>query len=290
MVGSNENHPAVIRPANIQEGLPPRVGKLAAGMGHYQRALSAINRNIVGAHPYPCAVNKRPALFENNGLSNKNHLPIPPIPTHRPITSIIDVDDYEVAGDSPIPMFVQHTEAMLEEIDRMEVEMEDTTDEPVDDIKSSDKRNPLAVVEYIDDIYAYYKKVESSSCVWPNYMGQQFDINERMRGILVDWLIEVHYKFELMDETLYLTVNLIDRFLAVQPVGESEMKPQNLRCRNLISTAHNEALEVITNFGEELRLKSQWIWRNQREKMTSRERSSRPENLESFREREGCKK
>ncbi|GMP63929.1 hypothetical protein CsSME_00025417 [Camellia sinensis var. sinensis] len=169
MVGSNENHPAVIRPANIQEGLPPRVGKLAVGMGHYQRALSAINRNIVGAHPCPCALNKRPTLFD-----------------------IIDVDDYKVAGDSPIPMFVQHTEAMLEKIDRMEVEMEDTTDEPVDDIKSSDKRNPLAIVEYIDDIYAYYKKVESSSCVWPNYMGQQFDINERMRGILVDWLIEVY--------------------------------------------------------------------------------------------------
>ncbi|KAL0691435.1 hypothetical protein Bca4012_091114 [Brassica carinata] len=46
-------------------------------------------------------------------------------------------------------------------------------------------------------------------------MENQPDINVRMRGILVDWLIEVHYKFELMDETLYLTINLIDRFLAV---------------------------------------------------------------------------
>ncbi|KAL5704312.1 Cyclin-B2-1 [Ranunculus cassubicifolius] len=44
-------------------------------------------------------------------------------------------------------------------------------------------------------------------------MALQYDINERMRAILIDWLIEVHYKFELMDETLFLTVNLIDRFL-----------------------------------------------------------------------------
>ncbi|GMP89125.1 hypothetical protein CsSME_00040827 [Camellia sinensis var. sinensis] len=99
--------------------------------------------------------------------------------------------------------------------------MENTTNKLVADIESSDKRNPLAVAEYINDIYAYYKKVESSSCVLPNYMGQQFDINERMRGILIDWLIEVHYKFELIDETLYLSVNLIDRFLAVQLVGGS---------------------------------------------------------------------
>ena len=42
---------------------------------------------------------------------------------------------------------------------------------------------------------------------------KQTDINEKMRAILVDWLIEVHYKFKLMPETLFLTVNLIDRYL-----------------------------------------------------------------------------
>ncbi|KAJ6897282.1 hypothetical protein NC651_023216 [Populus alba x Populus x berolinensis] len=54
---------------------------------------------------------------------------------------------------------------------------------------------------------------KSSGCVSPTYMDRQFDINEKMRAILVDWLIEVHYKFELMDETLFLAINLIDRFL-----------------------------------------------------------------------------
>ena len=44
-------------------------------------------------------------------------------------------------------------------------------------------------------------------------MGHQTDINEKMRAILIDWLIEVHLKFKLMPETMFLTVNLIDRFL-----------------------------------------------------------------------------
>uniref|UniRef100_A0A5B7A233 Putative cyclin n=1 Tax=Davidia involucrata TaxID=16924 RepID=A0A5B7A233_DAVIN len=251
MVGSDENHPGLIRPANIQGGLRAGGGKFAMGIGQNRRALSTINREIIGAPPYPCAVNKRGGFPEKHAISNKNH---PPILAHRPITrkfsaqmaskqqqplpeetkklvqsgpnpsesedcTIIDVDDFSV------PMFVQHTEAMLEEIDRMEeVEMEDIDEEQVVDIDSSDKRNPLAVIEYIDDIYAYYKKAESSSCVSPNYMAQQFDINERMRGILIDWLIEVHYKFELMDETLYLTVNLIDRFLAVRPVVRKKLQ------------------------------------------------------------------
>ena len=30
---------------------------------------------------------------------------------------------------------------------------------------------------------------------------------------MIDWLIEVHLKFKLLPETLFLTVNLIDRFL-----------------------------------------------------------------------------
>lgn len=38
--------------------------------------------------------------------------------------------------------------------------MEDIAEEPVIDIDSCDKKNPLAVPEYIDDICAYYKKVE----------------------------------------------------------------------------------------------------------------------------------
>jgi cyclin B len=45
------------------------------------------------------------------------------------------------------------------------------------------------------------------------YMAHQTDINEKMRAILIDWLVEVHLKFKLMPETMYLTVNIIDRFL-----------------------------------------------------------------------------
>ena len=44
-------------------------------------------------------------------------------------------------------------------------------------------------------------------------MKEQKDINEKMRIILIDWLIEVHLKFKLLPETLFLTINFIDRYL-----------------------------------------------------------------------------
>ena len=47
-------------------------------------------------------------------------------------------------------------------------------------------------------------------------MSRQPKINPRMRAILIDWLVLVHMKFNLMQETFYLTVNIIDRFLEVQ--------------------------------------------------------------------------
>ena len=53
---------------------------------------------------------------------------------------------------------------------------------------------------------------------------KQTDINEKMRAILVDWLIEVHYKFKLLPETLFLTVNLIDRFLERNDVVRTKLQ------------------------------------------------------------------
>ena len=46
-------------------------------------------------------------------------------------------------------------------------------------------------------------------------MQKQAHVNSRMRVILIDWLIQVHLKFNLLQETLYLTVSIIDRYLAV---------------------------------------------------------------------------
>lgn len=44
-------------------------------------------------------------------------------------------------------------------------------------------------------------------------MTLQTEINDKMRAILVDWLIEVHLKFKLLAETLFIAVNIIDRYL-----------------------------------------------------------------------------
>ncbi|KAI3451389.1 hypothetical protein Pfo_008054 [Paulownia fortunei] len=228
--------------------------KFGAEIRPNRRALSVINHNLGGSNPHPCVVNKR-GYPESNGICDKNA----PIPTHRPITRkyaaqmavsqhpspeeakkpktsaneftvwedipLTDAEDRGEAKDQPVPMSLEQLEFEMTEKHQMkEVEMEDIFEETVVDIDGSDAKDPLAVADYVEDLYVYYKKMESSSCVSPGYMVQQFDINERMRAILIDWLIEVHHKFELRDETLFLTVNLIDRFLAKQSMVRKKLQ------------------------------------------------------------------
>ncbi|KAK1400322.1 G2/mitotic-specific cyclin-2-like [Heracleum sosnowskyi] len=254
MAGGDENTLGGVRPVNSQGGLVAGNGKVGTMIGRTRRALSTINQNFAGGAPYPCA-NKRPKLPEPSAICNEN-LQIPVV--HRPMTRklaaqiaskqkqaeeqkdfpIIDVDDYKPKESFPEPML---EEGFMDD----EVEMEEADEDLIVDIDSVDKKNPLAVVEYIDDLYAYYKKVESSSCVPPDYMSTQFDINDRMRGILIDWLIEVHYKFELMQETLYLTVNLIDRFLAIQPVIRKKLQLVGITALLLACKYEEVAVPVV---------------------------------------------
>jgi len=70
-----------------------------------------------------------------------------------------------------------------------------------------------ACAEYVGCIAANMLKQELEDQPQPQYMARQVDINEKMRAILVDWIIEVHLKFKLLPETLFLTISLIDRYL-----------------------------------------------------------------------------
>ncbi|XP_062111915.1 G2/mitotic-specific cyclin S13-7-like [Humulus lupulus] len=91
------------------------------------------------------------------------------------------------------------------------------------DIDAADADNELAAVEYIEDMYKFYKLVENESRPH-DYIDSQPEINEQMRAILMDWLVEVHTKFELSPETFYLTINIIDRFLALKTISRRELQ------------------------------------------------------------------
>ena len=52
----------------------------------------------------------------------------------------------------------------------------------------------------------------------------QGDINEQMRAILIDWLVEVHYRFRLKSETLFQTVWIIDTYLSLNQITRAKLQ------------------------------------------------------------------
>lgn len=52
----------------------------------------------------------------------------------------------------------------------------------------------------------------------------QKDITSNMRGVLVDWLVEVAEEYKLLPDTLYLTVSYIDRLLSLTPINRKDLQ------------------------------------------------------------------
>merc|ERR1712212_430304 len=117
------------------------------------------------------------------------------------------------------------TKHKVEEVP-MEVEQSDVVvisriPEGVTDIDAEDSSNPQLCTEYAQEIYAYLRQLEMRGAVRSDFLSG-CPITDKMRAVLVDWLGEVQMQFKLLQETLFLTVNTIDRFLAV--VGKTVYK------------------------------------------------------------------
>jgi len=87
-----------------------------------------------------------------------------------------------------------------------------------------DDNELVNVDEYAEDILDYLKSQELNTMAEANYMAYQNEITNDMRRILIEWLIEVHGEYDLKPETLYLTINLIDRYLSKRIVPKSDFQ------------------------------------------------------------------
>merc|ERR1719195_51233 len=57
-----------------------------------------------------------------------------------------------------------------------------------------------------------------------DFLEKQPQVSSRMRGILIDWLVDVHKKYKLRPETLFLSANLIDSFLEKKKIVRQQLQ------------------------------------------------------------------
>lgn len=156
-----------------------------------------IHRGVDQIHKSSLLAQKKPTLKEQCNKDSEKLLDKLPIQVVKPVVKVDVISEIK-------------KEVEL----RKEVESFSSDLLEVEDIDEDDKENPILVSIYSNDIYDYLRKLEREYPLKKGFLAGQ-EVTPKMRLVLVDWLVEVHQQFRLMQETLYLTTSIIDRFLQV---------------------------------------------------------------------------
>ena len=87
------------------------------------------------------------------------------------------------------------------------------------------------VSEYLPQITACLNKPQATAMT---ILAQQQFITDKCRAYTVDWLIELHQKFKLKTETLFVVLFLLDSFLSVNKhTTKSEVQNLGVTCLHI---------------------------------------------------------
>lgn len=107
-----------------------------------------------------------------------------------------------------------------------------------DEIANVDNKymDPQFCATFACDIYKHLRASEAKKRPSTDFMDKvQKDINASMRAILIDWLVEVAEEYRLVPDTLYLTVNYIDRYLSGNTMNRQRLQLLGVACMMIAS-------------------------------------------------------
>ena len=95
----------------------------------------------------------------------------------------------------------------------------------IPDMDANDGDDPYMCQEYVRDICNNLLELEQDACytIKEGFMGGQSQVHSRHRAVLIDWLMQVHRKFGLLQETLFICVDTIDRYIQVSELQTTSL-------------------------------------------------------------------
>ncbi|XP_024976951.1 cyclin-A1-4-like [Cynara cardunculus var. scolymus] len=123
-----------------------------------------------------------------------------------------------------------HVEATTGNICKREILMEMGSKDKIVDL-DVDFMDPQMCATMACDIYQHLRASEAKKRPSIDFMEKvQKDINAEMRAILIDWLVEVAEEYRLVPDTLYLTINYIDRYLSGNLMDRQRLQLLGVAC------------------------------------------------------------
>ncbi|KAK2001755.1 A/B/D/E cyclin [Colletotrichum falcatum] len=245
-VSNVNNKETTVKKTASKSGL---VSKAAQPTGITKKSSTATSRNTVpkekkapgsGSGAIP---KKKPLNPPSNTNSTKDDNPLAEGERLRKKTHSIQPTEKRRAKPEPKPVDSQTPVESVPVDPKHDIYPPD-----VANLDKEDLDDPLMVAEYANEIFEYLRDLECNSIPNPNYMDHQDDLEWKTRGILVDWLIEVHTRFHLLPETLFLAINIIDRFLSEKVVQLDRLQLVGITAM-FIASKYEEVLSPhVANF------------------------------------------
>ncbi|CAI4063521.1 hypothetical protein SUVZ_07G3420 [Saccharomyces uvarum] len=149
------------------------------------------------------------------------------------------------------------TSTLVEQNDQKKFKLyELTTEEDIleeyewDDLDEEDYGDPLMVSEEVDDIFEYLHHLEIITLPNKSNLSKHRNIKQN-RDILVNWIVKIHNKFGLLPETLYLAINIMDRFLCEEIVQLNKLQLVGTSCLFIASKYEEIYSPSIKHFAYE---------------------------------------
>ena len=55
-------------------------------------------------------------------------------------------------------------------------------------------------------------------------MGEQKEVTSHMRGILIDWIVDLHQRFKMFPDTLFMVLAIIDHYLQKRQITKENLQ------------------------------------------------------------------
>lgn len=224
---------------NIQEKTQPKLTQNISQSQEAKMHIEIMNENLIGSLSTQDSKNVHLSNDSNFNLINLNFANSHSIPSTNPNLLLYEEQKMNIENDqSPkqsqdkepnpdaleqLPISNHYENQLAEEKNNMI-----TNDEKkIFDFQFSSKEEYISFLgEYLNDIYSNLLEDEKNLKIKPNpeYMNHQGDINFLMREVLIDWLDEVHLKFQFKEETLYQTIRIIDTYLSKVTIPRTKLQ------------------------------------------------------------------
>lgn len=234
---ANHHHIPDARPRHAL-GVIPAAALNAQQHTAYQKQQQLQQAESTHQHPpqqqinHPKQRSKIPVLVDVNKqkhTSEKSHS----------VSTFDDLYPYYYTNE---PMYPRMTKEIKREINAVYAIYGKSLQKP--DPEDEDTFDTSMVAEYSTDIFGYMHLLETKYQPDPRYLSRQAEIGSEQRTIVLNWLVDLHGRFHLLPETLFLAVNILDRFSTLRSVSLSRY--QLLAAVSLFIAAKYEEIHVPT--------------------------------------------